>query len=261
MLDIGIKHGEHPPQVELWAKLVPQLRREGLVFGRGLALACKELVIVRVKIIRVGADEPVIRAEEVRKPGGRILALHARIDARFVGALWEVALNRDRAVGCDDDSLVPVDFKCRADHFAVIERDKTIKPLVIAADMRDRLPQPLGQRSALAKAVGVEQVYRAADRLDLLDDLRDERNMSLILITHDLGVAEGRADRIGVMYAGRLMELTSAKEKASALATDIVQAFATLRPLDPTYTAAYLIWREPFMVAGHGTFIKDMVKR
>ena len=48
--------------------------------------------------------------------------------------------------------------------------------------------------------------------LDLLDDLRDERNMSLILITHDLGVAEGRADRIGVMYAGRLMELTSAKE-------------------------------------------------
>lgn len=59
----------------------------------------------------------------------------------------------------------------------------------------------------------------------------------------------------------RVGELTSAKEKASALATDIVQAFATLRPLDPTYTAAYLIWREPFMVAGHGTFINDMLKR
>ena len=48
--------------------------------------------------------------------------------------------------------------------------------------------------------------------LDLMDELRDERNMSVILITHDLGVAEGRADRIGVMYAGRLMELTSASE-------------------------------------------------
>jgi ABC-type Fe3+-hydroxamate transport system substrate-binding protein len=59
----------------------------------------------------------------------------------------------------------------------------------------------------------------------------------------------------------RVGELTGAKEKASALATDIVQAFATLRPLDPTYTAAYLIWREPFMVAGHGTFINDMLKR
>jgi ABC-type Fe3+-hydroxamate transport system substrate-binding protein len=59
----------------------------------------------------------------------------------------------------------------------------------------------------------------------------------------------------------RVGELTGAKDKASALATDIVQAFATLRPLDPTYTAAYLIWREPFMVAGHGTFINDMLMR
>jgi hypothetical protein len=31
--------------------------------------------------------------------------------------------------------------------------------------------------------------------------------------------------------------------------------------LDPSYTAAYLIWREPFMVAGHGTFINDMLMR
>ena len=36
--------------------------------------------------------------------------------------------------------------------------------------------------------------------LDLLDDLRKERGMSMILITHDLGVVKGRTDEIMVMY-------------------------------------------------------------
>ena len=42
--------------------------------------------------------------------------------------------------------------------------------------------------------------------LDLLDDLRRERGMAMILITHDLGVVKGRADEIMVMYAGHTME-------------------------------------------------------
>ena len=43
--------------------------------------------------------------------------------------------------------------------------------------------------------------------LDLLDELRRDRDMSLILITHDLGVARGRTDDVAVMYAGRIAEL------------------------------------------------------
>ena len=42
--------------------------------------------------------------------------------------------------------------------------------------------------------------------LDLLDDLRKDRGMSMILITHDLGVVKGRTDEIMVMYGGRTME-------------------------------------------------------
>jgi peptide/nickel transport system ATP-binding protein len=42
--------------------------------------------------------------------------------------------------------------------------------------------------------------------LDLLDGLRRSHEMSVILITHDLGVVAGRADRILVMYAGRVVE-------------------------------------------------------
>jgi oligopeptide/dipeptide ABC transporter ATP-binding protein len=42
--------------------------------------------------------------------------------------------------------------------------------------------------------------------MDLLQELRDETGMSLILITHDLGVVSETADRVAIMYAGRIVE-------------------------------------------------------
>ena len=45
-----------------------------------------------------------------------------------------------------------------------------------------------------------------AEILDLLDELRRERGMSLILISHDLGVVADRTEEIAVMYAGRIVE-------------------------------------------------------
>jgi len=42
--------------------------------------------------------------------------------------------------------------------------------------------------------------------LELLDDLCRERDMALLLITHDLGVVAQMADRVAVMYAGRIVE-------------------------------------------------------
>ena len=45
-----------------------------------------------------------------------------------------------------------------------------------------------------------------AQILDLLGEQRRERNMSLILVTHDLGVVAGHTDEIAVMYAGQIVE-------------------------------------------------------
>ncbi len=45
-----------------------------------------------------------------------------------------------------------------------------------------------------------------AQILDLIARLKDEFSSAVVLITHDLGVVAGIADRIGVMYAGRLVE-------------------------------------------------------
>jgi oligopeptide/dipeptide ABC transporter ATP-binding protein len=65
-----------------------------------------------------------------------------------------------------------------------------------------------------------------AQILSLLRDLRTERRTSIILITHDLGVVAQMADRVAVMYAGRVVE-----------EGPVAQVFE--EPLHP-YTAALL---------------------
>ena len=55
-----------------------------------------------------------------------------------------------------------------------------------------------------------------AQILELLDRLRRERGMALLLISHNLGVVGMLADRIAVMYAGKIVETGSAPEVLSA---------------------------------------------
>ena len=48
--------------------------------------------------------------------------------------------------------------------------------------------------------------------LDLINDMKRERNLSIIFITHDLGVVANMADRICVMYAGKIVEYGTSDE-------------------------------------------------
>jgi peptide/nickel transport system ATP-binding protein len=51
-----------------------------------------------------------------------------------------------------------------------------------------------------------------AQILDLLAAQQRERNMAMILVTHDLGVVAGRTDHIAVMYAGQIVERAATSE-------------------------------------------------
>ncbi len=75
------------------------------------------------------------------------------------------------------------------------------------------------QRVMIAAALSCEPEILIADEpttaldttvkaqiLDILHDSKQERNMSILFITHDLGTVAGFADRIVVMYGGRLAE-------------------------------------------------------
>ena len=51
-----------------------------------------------------------------------------------------------------------------------------------------------------------------AEILDLLQEVQATRDMSMILISHDLGIVHGRTDQVAVMYAGRIVEQGSTGE-------------------------------------------------
>jgi peptide/nickel transport system ATP-binding protein len=51
-----------------------------------------------------------------------------------------------------------------------------------------------------------------AQIIKLLNDLQSEFKMALILITHDMGVVAGAADRVNVMYAGRIVESANVRD-------------------------------------------------
>jgi oligopeptide transport system ATP-binding protein len=75
------------------------------------------------------------------------------------------------------------------------------------------------QRVAIALAIACDPAVLVADEpttaldvtvqaqiLDLFDELIDRLGMALLLVTHDVGVAERIADDVAVMYAGRIVE-------------------------------------------------------
>ena len=51
-----------------------------------------------------------------------------------------------------------------------------------------------------------------AQILELINKLKRERNLSVIFITHDLGVVANMADRIAVMYAGKIVEMGTSED-------------------------------------------------
>ena len=70
--------------------------------------------------------------------------------------------------------------------------------------------------------------------LSLLDELRVETGMAVILVSHDLGVVAERADRIAVMYAGRLLEEGPASDVIRAPRHPYTQGLiAAIPSLDP----------------------------
>ena len=72
-----------------------------------------------------------------------------------------------------------------------------------------------------------------AQILDLLRDLKDRLGMAMLLITHDMGVIAGHADRVNVMYAGRVVETAEANNLFNEMHHPYTQALlASIPQLD-----------------------------
>ncbi len=103
------------------------------------------------------------------------------------------------------------------------------------------------QRIGIARALSVMPRFIVADEpvsaldvsiqaqvINLLQDLQRELGLTLLLITHDLGVVEYLADRVMVMYLGRLMEVAPRRELFSNPRHPYTQALLSAIPVpDP----------------------------
>ncbi|MBP3950054.1 ABC transporter ATP-binding protein [Bacillus suaedae] len=95
------------------------------------------------------------------------------------------------------------------------------RPDYTAGQYPHELSGGMRQRVVIAIAIANEPTFLIADEpttaldvtiqsqiLDLLRELKEKMNTGIILITHDLGVVAEMADRVAVMYAGQIVEVT-----------------------------------------------------
>jgi len=177
--------------------------------------------------------------------GGHIVGGSITLDGRDITHLDDVAMQdvRGNVVGMifqdpmtslnptmtiGDQIAESVRLHRGADKKAGLERAVEVLGLVGMPKPAERIgnyPHQLSggmrQRVMIAMALACEPKLLIADEpttaldvtiqkqiLELIDHLRRRLDMAVILVTHDLGVIAGRADRVAVMYAGKVVETT-----------------------------------------------------
>ncbi|MET9802184.1 ABC transporter ATP-binding protein [Streptomyces sp. NPDC006368] len=168
------------------------------------------------EILFHGEDMLTMSAEERRKIRGR------RIAMIFQDALS--SLNPVLSVGYQLGEMYRVHLglsrkEAKARAIELMDRVKIPAAAARVNDYPHQFSGGMRQRIMIAMAMALEPDLIIADEpttaldvtvqaqvMDLLAELQREENMGLILITHDLGVVADVADKIAVMYAGRIVE-------------------------------------------------------
>ena len=173
-----------------------------IIFGNRslLELNNKRMRAIRGNKIAMIFQEPMTSLNPVYSVGNQIveaIRLHQRKD---VNRAWADAVEMLRKVGISDP-----------------EKRVSEYPHQMSGGMR--------QRIMIAMAVSCEPALLIADEpttaldvtiqaqiLDLLDKLQKQNRMSILLITHDLGIAAQRADNGAVMYASKIVEVAQSND-------------------------------------------------
>ncbi len=203
-------------------------------------------------------------------PGGSIVGGSIKLDGRELVGLKQEELRRvrgnevamifqDPLTSLDPTKTVgyqvaePVRLHRGTSKAEARERALEVLSLVGLPRPRERLedyPHQLSgglrQRVMIAMALANEPKLLIADEpttaldvtiqaqiLDLLRDLKDRLGMAMLLITHDMGVIAGHADRVNVMYAGRVVETADVRELFNHMHHPYTQALlASIPQLD-----------------------------
>ncbi|MHC5037107.1 MAG: ABC transporter ATP-binding protein [Planctomycetota bacterium] len=167
-----------------------------------------------------GEDLLALRAREIRKVRGNRISMIFQDPMTSLNPLLRISRQMTEVLELHE-GLSPAKARERAiqmlDLVGIPDGGKRID------DYPHQFSGGMRQRAMIAMALSCHPELLIADEpttaldvtiqaqiLDLIRNMREEFGMSLILITHDLGVVAGMCERILVMYAGRIVETGSA---------------------------------------------------
>jgi ABC-type Fe3+-hydroxamate transport system substrate-binding protein len=112
------------------------------------------------------------------------------------------------------------------------------------------------------KTVDFERIVALAPDLILGNKEENVRDQIEQMAAHfpvwmsDISTLEHALDMIS-----EVGKLTNSEARASEISQKILTVFSEIKPVFPPKRVAYFIWRKPFMVAGGGTFIQNMLEK
>jgi oligopeptide/dipeptide ABC transporter ATP-binding protein len=165
-----------------------------------LKLTEREMRSIRGNKIAMIFQEPMTSLNPVYTIGDQIveaITLHQKKD---MATAWEEAIEILRLVGMADPDQRVHEY-----------------PYQMSGGMRQRVMIAMGISCNPELLIADEpttalDVTIQAQILDLLDSLQEQNRMSIMLITHDLGVVAERSDDVAVMYASGIVEMAESKE-------------------------------------------------
>jgi peptide/nickel transport system ATP-binding protein len=163
-----------------------------------------------------GTDLLTLDASALRRVRGRRIAMIFQDPMTSLNPVFTVAEQIIESVRAHQKLSKP---EARARALELLQEVGIPDPVARLDQYPHQLSGGMRQRVMIAIALASEPELLIADEpttaldvtvqaqiLEVLDRLRAARGMAVLLITHDLGIVAGRADRVAVMYAGRLVE-------------------------------------------------------
>jgi oligopeptide/dipeptide ABC transporter ATP-binding protein len=178
--------------------------------------------IVGGRVLFQGRDLLTLDEESMRKVRGREIAM----------VFQEPMTSLNPVLSIGRQLTEPLEIHLRMPHEQARQRAVDLLTTVGIPDPERRLTQyphqfsgGMRQRMMIAMALACNPALVLADEpttaldvtiqaqiLELMRDLARERGIALVLITHNLGVVARYADRVNVMYAGKMVEQGSARD-------------------------------------------------
>jgi oligopeptide/dipeptide ABC transporter ATP-binding protein len=202
--------------------------REGETLGVVGESGSGKTTLIRALARLVDATTGTIRfrGEDITKAGRRALE-PVRRQVQMVFQDPQASLNPRKRVG----QMLATPLRLRGVGREQMEADsrKLLERVGLNPEHLNRFPHEFSggqrQRIGVARALAVDpnlilldepvsalDVSIQAQVINLLDELQDQLRLSYVFVAHDLSVVRHVSDRIAVMYLGKLMELSRAKE-------------------------------------------------